>query len=348
MNDNQPFKLGVIGCGSYSAVLADAAAKSPELKLVACYDIDGDRMRAFAENHGAEPTSAIQDLLSRDDVQGVIVTSPNNAHRENVEMAAEAGKHVFVDKPIANTIKDAVAMIDAAERAGVVLAVGHNGRRHAGHRKMKQMIDAGVIGMPVMAEANFSHAAGLGLTPDQWRFYKEECPALPLMQLGVHFADTMRYLLGDVTEVSSFMSRLATPADNYDVTVSLLKFAGGVLGYLGSNYASPPAYYINVFGTGGNLYCESGNNLRLRRPGSDVYEEIPVTRVDTQRQELEEFARCAITGDRFEVDGEAALKSLAIIRAAMRSQDEGCSVGIDEVILFEGRGNVATTVIREE
>ena len=340
MTDRKPFGVGFIGCGSYGHSLASALVKSPKLRAVACYDPDKKTADAFVEQHGVEICDQIDQLLARDDVDGVIIASPNNAHRENVEAATQAGKHVFVDKPISNTLEDALAIIGAAESARVTLAVGHNGRRVAGHRKMREMLDAGAVGTPVTVEANFSHSGGLGLKKGQWRCSREGCPALPLMQLGVHFADTVQYLLGDVLEVSSFMSHVATPADNDDVTVSLLKFDKGLLGYLGSNYATPPVYYVNVYGTGGNLYCEGGGQLRYRKAGSREVELVELSGVDTQVEELEEFALCAQTGEKFEVDGEAGLKALAVVQAALRSNETGSAVRIDELIAEAGRSRL--------
>jgi len=332
MSDQRTFGLGFIGCGRYGGSLARAAGRSEKLKVVACWDVALDRAKAFAEKHGAGACERIEELLAIDEIEGVVIASPNNAHRENVEAAAAAGKHTFVDKPIANTIEDAWAIIDAAARANLVLSIGHNGRRMAGHRKMRQMIDAGAVGKPVTVESNFSHSGGLGLKPDQWRFTREGCPGLPLMQLGVHFADTVQYLLGDVAEVSSFMSHVATPADNDDVTVSLLRFDKGLLGYLGSNYATPSVYYVNLYGTEGNLYCEGGGSLVYRKASSNDREPIALEGVDTQIEELEEFADCARTGKRPEVDGIAALKALAIVRAALKSHEEKRPVTIAELI----------------
>lgn len=332
MTESNVLKVGFVGCGSYNSSLATAISRSPKIQAVACWDIADDPASAFAERHSLQKQSSLDDLLSRDDIQGVVIASPNNAHKENVIAAARAGKHVFVDKPISNRIDDALAMIAATEEAGVVFAIGHNGRRLPGHRKMKEMIEAGEIGTPVTVEANFSHSGGLHLTPQQWRWHRDECPALPLMQLGVHFADTVQYLLGDVVEVSSFMTHIATPAPNEDVTVSLLKFGNGLLGYLGSNYASPAIYYVNVYGTDANLHCEGGGNLTIRRAGTDDYEKVPLTGVDTQLEELEEFADCALNGRKFEVDGRAALQALAVVVAALRSNAEKRSVTIEEVI----------------
>ncbi|MDH7601294.1 MAG: Gfo/Idh/MocA family oxidoreductase [Armatimonadota bacterium] len=326
------FGLGFIGCGGYGTSLADAAARSEKLALIACWDIVQENAAALAQKYGLRQCATLDELLSLPDVEGVVVASPNNAHRENAVAAASAGKHVFVDKPIANTMEDAWAIVDATSEAGVVLAVGHNTRRSPGHRKMKELVDMGAVGTPVTVEANFSHSGGMTLKPNQWRYTREGCPALPLMQLGVHFADTIQYLLGDVLEVASFMSHVVIPADNVDATVSVLRFRGGFLGYLGSNYATPSVFYVNIYGTGGNLYCEGGGQLFYKKAGSSDKEPVSLTPVDTQVEQLEEFAICARTGARPEVDGIAAIKALAIVRAALKSDVERRPVTTAEVI----------------
>ncbi|MEJ5298925.1 MAG: Gfo/Idh/MocA family oxidoreductase [Armatimonadota bacterium] len=326
------FGLGFIGCGGYSRQLAQAAMRSEELRIAACYDPVPEAAERFSADFSTVRCGSAEELAAMDAVDGVVIVSPNNAHRPNAEAAAAAGKHVFVDKPIANTITDARAIISACRQAGVTLAVGHNGRRMPGHRKMKRMLAEGAVGKPVTVEANFSHSGGLGLTPAQWRFYRDECPGLPLMQLGIHFADTAQYLVGEVEEVCSFMSRIATPAEGEDATVSILRFVGGVPGYLGSNYASPSVYYINIYGTEGNLYCEGGAQLQYRPKTSHERHDVPIEPVDTQREELEEFARAARGEGAPEVDGQAGLKALAVVRAALASHERRQAVRIAEVL----------------
>lgn len=331
MTGTQPFRMGFIGCGGYGHTLADAAARSEAASIAACFDTSSEAAEAFAGKYGATSHPDLPSLVTDPAVDGVVIATPNSAHCSAAKAAFAAGKHVFIEKPIANTLEDALDIIVGAARAGVTLAVGHNGRRHAGHRAMKQMIEEGRIGTPVTVEANFSHAGGLGLAPGMWRYDPAECPGLPLMQLGVHFADTAAYLVGDVREVASFMSHIATPANNNDVTVSLLRFDNGLLGYLGSNYASPSVYYVNVYGTDGNLCCQGGSSL-VYAPTGSTSQDIALVAVDTQREEIEEFAMCARQGKRCEVAGEEALKALAVVRAAIMSHEDGRPVAISDVL----------------
>ncbi|MDO8682301.1 MAG: Gfo/Idh/MocA family oxidoreductase [Armatimonadota bacterium] len=327
-----PIGLAVIGTGGFGRGMAERIAGSQKLSLISCYDVSQDSCKQVAEQFGCRAASSIDEVLNDDSVEGVVIVTPNFAHRENTLDAAAAGKHVFVDKPIANEIEDAYAMIDACRNAGVTLAVGHNFRRYGSHRKLKELVDAGVAGTIVGAEGNFSHAGGMGLTPNLWRYYPEKAPALPLIQLGVHCADTMQCALGPIAEVSSFMAHRAIPGENVDVTASVLRFESGVVGYLGSNYATPSIYYVNIHGTAASLYSSWGAPVRIvwaRGKGEEVVEGVCV---DERTEELEEFGDCIRTGAKPEVTGEVGLLNLAVVRAALKSAQEGRPVKLKELL----------------
>jgi predicted dehydrogenase len=131
--------------------------------------------------------------------------------------------------------------------AGVSLMVGHCFRRLGAARRAKGLLDEGVLGTIVLAEASFSLPGTL--TPDQWRFYRQTCPGGPLMQLGIHHADTLQYLLGPVRRVRGAFAHLVTQAEIDDVGVALLEFEGGARGALTSSYVSPKTFSLRLFGT---------------------------------------------------------------------------------------------------
>ena len=325
--------LGAIGVGGWAGGMVEKIHQSDKLRLVACYDISPELREQAAEKYGCAVASSVEELVSRADVEGVVVVTPNFVHREHVVAAAKAGKHIFVDKPIANEIEDAYAMIDACREAGVALAVGHNFRRFGGQRKLKELVEEGAPGTIVAVEANFSHAGGMGLNPQQWRYYADKAPALPLIQLGVHCADTLQHVVGPIAEVSSFMGHAAIPSENLDVTATLLRFENGVIGYLGSNYATPAIHYVNIYGTKANLYTGFGSQVRILWSDHARGEEIiHGPDVDDRLEELEDFGECVRMGNRPEVDGEAGIRNLAVVRAALKSSQEGRPVKLAELL----------------
>jgi predicted dehydrogenase len=341
--------LALIGAGSWSGVIANAVQRSKNVRMVTCYTRTPEKRQAFSEKYGCDQENSFEEVLKRDDVEGVLLTTPNATHAEQTVLAAQNGKHVFVDKPIANTLADGKKMVEACQRAGVVLLVGHDMRRVSGFRKMKELMDQGAIGKPAMVESNFSGRIGFELTPDKWRWYGDDsgCPAGSLMTMGVHHADTLNHYFGPIKKVSAFFNKLYTPADVDDVTMTIFQFDSGVLGYLGSTYVSPRANWVYVYGTDAHLFCtlslpnvafdeylkiwsvvDKYTVLQLFEKSKNKPETIPLSIGDPILEEIDEFAHCIRTGKKPETDGQGALVALALIRAAIDSARSGKPVDL--------------------
>jgi UDP-N-acetyl-2-amino-2-deoxyglucuronate dehydrogenase len=143
MKKEDPIGVGIVGIGSWAEVIADAMLRSEKVKLVTCFSRTPEHRLAFSRRFGCDQEKSYEDLLNRDDIQGVFLITPNAIHAEQTELAARCRKHVFVEKPIANTLDDGKRMIETCRKAGVVLMIGHNMRRLAGFRKIKELIDKG-------------------------------------------------------------------------------------------------------------------------------------------------------------------------------------------------------------
>jgi len=341
--------VALIGLGSWSGVIADAAQRSKKVRMVTCYTRRPEKRAAFSKKYGCDQEKSLEEVLKRKDVEGVLLTTPNALHAEHTVLAARGGKHVFVDKPIANTLEDGEKMVEACRKAGVVLLVGHDMRRLSGFRKMKELLDRGAVGKPVMVESNFSAGLGFELTPEKWRWSGDDagCPAGALMTMGVHHADTLNYFLGPIKEVFAYFGKLYIPAEVEDVTMTVFRFESGVLGYLGSSYATPRTNWVQVYGTEGILFCSVSlpnvpfdeylrvwtvvdryTRLQVSGKGKDQPETIPLPIGDPILEEIDEFADCIRTGKKPETDGQGALAALALIRAAIDSARTGKPVGL--------------------
>jgi UDP-N-acetyl-2-amino-2-deoxyglucuronate dehydrogenase len=354
MKKADPIGVGIVGIGSWAEVIADAMLRSEKVKLVTCFSRTPEHRLAFSRRFGCDQEKSYEDLLNRDDIQGVFLITPNAVHAEQTELAARCGKHVFVEKPIANTLDDGKRMIETCRKAGVVLMIGHNMRRLAGFRKIKELIDKGMIGEPVMVEANFSYNLGFELSAEKWRWRGDDsgCPAGSLMTMGVHHADTLIQFFGPIKTVFSNFSRLYIPAPVEDTTMTIFRFQSGILGYLGSNYCSPKANFIHVYGTKANLLCTVTlpnvpfNEYLKMWPSADRFTQLVISDLDGMGgkevslpigdailEEVDEFADCIRTGAKPETDGQSALAALALIRAAIESARTG------EQVLLNTQGN---------
>lgn len=326
-------KLASIGLGRWARVLARGAQRGNVIELASCFSRSEESRAKFCEEFGIpRSASTLDELLSDSEIEGVLVTTPNDAHKPVILECLDAGKAVYTDKPIAHTMEDAGEIARAAASSGVPFAVGHSARRLGGHRAMKQWIDEGRLGRVSLAEANFSNERGLELTTDTWRFFADKSPGGALIQLGVHHADNLQYLLGPVAAVSSHARKLYTKAEVPDAIMSILEFESGPLGYLGTGWASPGVYQLRLQGTDANLFydldfnnwdeshlADSKSTLVSQAYRQSVRPPVEMPHTDMFREQLDEFA-LAIRGEaKIEVGALEAIRALAVVHAALES-----------------------------
>lgn len=237
-------RVALVGSGFWARQLALACERAG-LELVACYSRDPERRRAFAAEVSAQPAESLGSAL--DAADGVILATPNDTHEEQSVAAAAHGKHVFVEKPIADTLAAGERMGDACAAAGVRLAVGHCFRRLGAARRAKELVDAGALGRVVLAEANFSLPGSF--PAGAWRAERARNRGGPLLQLGIHHVDTLIHLLGPVASTTGVLRRVATEAEIDDVGVATLTFDSGALGVVTGSYVSPRTFSLRLLGT---------------------------------------------------------------------------------------------------
>src|SRR5262249_30167499 len=124
-----PLRVGCIGMGWWSDVLADAMQRSGKLQIVSCYTRSEDKRKAFAAKYKCRAATSYEAMLADAEIEAIITPTPNDVHLATTGAAAAAGKHVFLDKPIANTVADGRAITEVCRKAGVVLALGYQRRR---------------------------------------------------------------------------------------------------------------------------------------------------------------------------------------------------------------------------
>ena len=324
-------RVACIGMGWWSDVLADAIKRSGKLTIVSCFSRSEEKRKKFAAKYGCKAASSYEEILNDRSVEGVINTTPNGAHLQTTIAAAAAGKHTFLDKPIANTIADAVALTAACRKAKVVLALGYQRRREAHFRNIKHRISE--FGKLVNAEANISRDRLGKIDLTSWRYTAEGMPGGVMLQIGIHYTDVLEYLLGPVRAVSGRFARLVLSGDNPDVASLVLEHENGALSTLNASYASASEYYLmNIYGKEATAFYDAHNGLRTLKRGSERPENISVKKNDPIVEELEEFAAAARGETEPEMDGERGTTSLAVILAGIRSAREGRRVEVKEIL----------------
>ena len=329
----EPLRVACIGMGWWSDVLADAIQRSKKLKIVACFTRSEDKHKAFAAKYGCAAAPSYDAILKDRSIEAIINTTPNNVHLETTRAAADAGKHVFLDKPIANSVSEGRAIGEICRKAKIVLALGYQRRRESHFRWIRQRIDAGEFGKLVNAEANISRDRLGKIDLNSWRYTAEGMPGGVMLQIGIHYSDVLEYLLGPVKAVSGRFAQLVLPGDNPDVASLVLEHENGALSTLNASYASASEYYLmNVYGKEASAYYDMHAGLRVLKRGGTAASPVPCAKNDTFVEELEEFAKAARGEGAPEMDGEAATRSLAVIRAGIVSAREGRRVEVAEIL----------------
>jgi predicted dehydrogenase len=326
--------IGLVGTGGWARGFWAEARRSREVKLVACWNRTRERAEAFAGRYGGEVAASLEALIAHPQVEAIANFAANSFHCQPTLMAAAAGKHVFVDKPIANTIGESAKMIEACRRAGVTLMVGHSTRYSGASRALKGLVESGRLGQIAMVEANNSHSGGTRLGEDQWRWHWEEAPGGPLMQLSIHAFDTLHYLFGRTKRATALSVRDLLPSEIEDAFLALLQFESGLLAYVGTNYLSPPAHFLRVYGREGNAFGER-SKLVFWKPKDDWSvqpEEIPVPELNAPAAEMTEFARAVRTRTEPETGGGEGLLALGVVWACIKSAEEKRAVEVEEAL----------------
>jgi len=329
----EPLRVASIGIGWWSDVLADAIQRSAKLKVAACYSRSVDKRKKFAEKYRCRAAESFDAILADPAIEAIINTTPNDVHLPTTRAAAAAGKHIFLDKPIANTVSDGRAIAECCRKAGVVLALGYQRRRESHFRWIRREIEAGRFGKLVNAEANISRDRLGKIDLSSWRYQAAGMPGGVMLQIGIHYTDVLEYLLGPIVAVSGRLMQLVLPGDNPDVASLVIEHEGGALSTVNASYASASEYYLmNVYGKEATAYYDLHSGLRVLRRGSDEVSPVACPKNDAFVEELEEFARAVRGEGAPEMDGEGGTASLAVVRAGILSAREGRRVEIAEIM----------------
>ena len=328
-----PLRVACIGMGWWSDVLADAIKRSGKLKIMSCFSRSEEKRQKFAAKYGGRPSPSFEAILADREIEAIINTTPNDVHLETTRAAAEAGKHVFLDKPIANTVSEGRAIAECCRKAGVVLALGYQRRRESHFRWIKRQIDEGAFGKLVNAEANISRDRLGQIDLTSWRYTAKGMPGGVMLQIGIHYTDVLEYLLGPVKAVSGRFVQLVLPGDNPDVASLVMEHENGALSTLNASYASASEYYLmNIYGKEASAYYDLHGGLRVLKRGDGHATQVPFEKNDTFVEELEEFAAAVRGKGAPEMGGEQATNSLAVVRAGILSAREGRRVEIEEIL----------------
>jgi UDP-N-acetyl-2-amino-2-deoxyglucuronate dehydrogenase len=257
----KPFNVGISGAGVIGRVHAEALGTIDTARLVAVAEPRTDAGKAFVDQFGGTLYESFVEMLLHDDLDVVIITTPSGIHPDQVVLAAEAGKHVITEKPMAITREGLDRMIGATEEAEVHLAVIFQNRLSADVLRVKRAIEQGVFGTPVLANGTmywhrtqeYYEASG------GWRGTWALDGGGALMNQAIHTVDLLQWMMGGVREVRAHTATLTHAIETEDTAAVSFLFRNGALGSLTATTSAARDWPVRVeiVGTTGRVTLEN-------------------------------------------------------------------------------------------
>ena len=243
--------VALIGLGWWGRTILPQLKGNPKLRLVKAVDVNAGTGRPFAALHGIAFEDSLEKILADPDVQGVILCTPHTQHGEQIMACAQAGKHVFCEKPLCMSRQEVLRAVAAVRQHGVTLAVGHERRFEPPIIEAMRLLHSGVLGTALQVEANFSQDKFLTLAPDNWRLSGKEAPAGPMTATGIHLLDLAVGVFGEAEQVLASVKQLGSPLVNGDTLALLVNFKSGGHALISAILATPFEGRFAIYGSQG-------------------------------------------------------------------------------------------------
>jgi predicted dehydrogenase len=321
--------IAVIGLGWWGRIIVPLAKSSSRLRVVRVAD-PAPAAAEFARTQELPLSKDLDDVLRDPQVQGVVLCTPHTQHTEQIVRAASAKKHVFCEKPLSLSRADVLRAVDACNRNGVKLAVGHEKRFEPPIQELMRMVKAGELGTPLQVEANFVQDKFLSLPPDNWRLSAKEAPAGPMTATGIHLLDLSVGVFGAAEKVFASVKTLGSQLVNGDTLGILVNFKSGGNALLSAILATPFDGRFAVYGSKGwaevrdKAHPEAPQGWTLtvhKRGGEKTVREYPPAKAVLAN--LEAFAEAATGGAPYPVPQEQMVANVSALEAIFKSAASG-------------------------
>ena len=319
-------KAALIGMGWWGKNLAHAVngrSQLIEFPLGVTHEVEPTR--SFAHAHNMQLADSLDAALADKSIQAVVLATPHSVHAEQIVAAANAGKHVFCEKPLTLTLSDAKRAIEACKSNGVVLAVGQNKRFWPSMVKLRQVVESGVLGQILHLEGHYSNEHSSKIF-SSWRESPSESPAGGLTGTGIHIVDAFVNIAGPASQVQATVSRFKSGADPRDTTSVNVLFESGVQGYFAMVRATPIYWRVHVFGDQASVESLHENEVVVRYKGGR-HERFVYPTVDSVQAELEAFAMAIADPER------AATGNSAVIPYPISTTEMSNTIALFEAIV---------------
>ena len=340
--------IGIIGCGKIAQKRhIPEYLENVDANLVGFYDLNQARAKEISETFGGTAFDSIEDLLADPSIDAVSVCTANHTHAAITIQALQAGKHVLCEKPMATTLEDCQAMVDAANKAGKVLVIGQNQRLTKTHKKARELIRNGEIGQIIGFRTTFGHGGpetwSIDPGKNTWFFDKNIAVMGAMADLGIHKTDLLLFLSDQkIVETTAHLTTIdKRGADGElikvdDTAICVYQLENGAIGTMTASWTfyGPEDNTTIIYGTKGimRLYEDPQFSIQLfLKGGEKIYHQIDTIQTNenqTSSGVIDAFVESVITGQGGELAAEKVLESMKVIFASIESSQTGKTIKV--------------------
>lgn len=328
--------VAVVGMGWWGKIIVPLLKTSKKISVNTVVEVNAAGIADFAKQHQVKVVTDFNEVLKDPAIQAVVLCTPHTQHTEQIVAAANAGKHVFCEKPLSMTRADVLRAIKAVNDNKVALAVGHERRFEPPVIEAMKIIQSGELGTPLQIEANFSQDKFLALAADNWRLSGKEAPAGPMTATGIHLLDLSVGVFGEAERVFASVKQLGSQLVNGDTLAILVSFKNGGHALISAILATPFEGRFAVYCNKGWIEVRDKTHPEapegwvltktLRGGKKEVREFPPAPNVLAN---LEAFADAAEGRAPYPVPQSQMIANISALEAIFKSAATGAIVGVE-------------------
>lgn len=324
-------RIGLVGLrGINSWMYRPAIRNHPRAELVAGCDPDPGAAERFRSEQQLPVFATIAEMAQSAKLDGIMIGTPNPIHLRNIAEAAACGVAMCVTKPLTNTVEEGRKAIAVCQKAGVLLAVGHEYRFRPEIRELRKRVAAGELGKVTLAQAHMGHQGGISnlTAPNTWRSSQANAPGGCHNLLGIHCIDLLNALLGQPCSVSATLKRLLSSSELEDTAATVVEYRSGAVGIATSSYASSPSNWLRVYGSEANMLADTRAGKLFIEKDKQLTEIAVAPGPDSGHAVVDMFVRAVEDGVPPESGGPEGLLAVMVLEASLASQQRGARIPV--------------------
>lgn len=279
-------KSAIIGFGNWGKTISNAIYETKKFDIK--YILDDKYIdKSF---HNIKKCKSVEAILEDKEINTVFIFTPNHLHGYYAKLCAKYKKNIFMEKPICNSVKESLEVLDECKNNACKLMIGHNVKYYSIYKKVKDLIDLDYIGKIYHIEMNRSRPIWKTITKDSWRYSKEKCNGGPLIQMALHLIDTINYFFDFTLEdLKVIGTNKYLKSENHETYNIIGKFSDDKTFYLYSSYLPAETFYINIYGSKGTIYADVNRGLFYQEIDSFDVKNIPYNKNNPELDEITDF-----------------------------------------------------------